>query len=82
MAQFMVRNFEDDIHQKLRDMADSHGESLEEFVCQMLRKAALEYQETPHNLGTKIANRFAKVGLHEPFAEVRTGISIVNPWGD
>jgi len=30
MAQFIVRNLEDDIHQKLRDMAQSHCQSLEE----------------------------------------------------
>ena len=79
MAQLMIRNLEDDIHQKLRDMADSHGESLEEFVHQMLRKAVLENPVAPPRLGTKIAKRFAEIGLQQPIAELR-GHSI-NPPG-
>ncbi len=71
MAQFLVRNLEDDIHQKLRDMAQSHGQSLEEFVREMLRKVALERGATPNNLGSKIAKRFAKIGLREPIEELR-----------
>ena len=39
MAQFIVRNLEDDIHQKLRDMAQSHDQSLEEFVRELLRNS-------------------------------------------
>ena len=57
MAQFLIRNLEDDIHQKLRDMAQSHGQSLEEFVREMLRKVALERVATPNNLGSRIAKR-------------------------
>lgn len=71
MAQFLVRNLEDDIHQKLRDMAQSNGQSLEEFVREMLRKAALERAATPSNLGSNIAKRFAKIGLQEPIEELR-----------
>lgn len=71
MAQFLVRNLEDDIHQKLRDMAQSHGQSLEEFVREMLRKVALERVATPNNLGSTIAKRFAKIGLQEPIEELR-----------
>ncbi len=71
MAQFLVRNLEDDIHQKLRDMAHNQGQSLEEFVRQMLRRAALEHAATPNKLGSKIAKRFAKIGLNEPIEEFR-----------
>jgi antitoxin FitA len=71
VAQFLVRNLEDDIHQKLRDMAQSHGQSLEEFVREMLRKVALERVAMPNNLGSKIAKRFAKIGLQEPIEELR-----------
>ena len=71
MAQFLVRNLEDDIHQKLREMAQSHGQSLEEFVRETLRKVALERAATPIKLGSKIAKRFAKIGLHEPIEELR-----------
>ncbi len=71
MAQFLVRNLEDDIHQKLREMAQGQGQSLEEFVRETLRKVALERVATPNKLGSKIAKRFAKVGLCEPIEELR-----------
>lgn len=78
MAQFLVRNLEDDIHQKLRDMAQSNGQSLEEFAREMLRKAALERAAAPSNLGSKIAKRFAKIGFQQPIGELR-GRSIAPP---
>jgi plasmid stability protein len=71
MAQFIVRNLEDDIHRKLRAMAQSHGQNLEEFVREVLRQTALERAAAPHKLGTKIAKRFAKIGLKEPIQELR-----------
>ncbi len=71
MAQFLVRNLEDDIHQKLRQMAQGHGQSLEEFVRETLRKVALERSGPTIKLGSKIARRFAKIGLHEPIEELR-----------
>lgn len=40
MAQFLVQSFDDDIHQKLGEMAHSHGQSLEESVREMLRKVS------------------------------------------
>jgi len=52
-------------------MAQSHGQSLEEFVREMLRKVALERAAIPNNLGAKIAKRFAKIGLQEPIKELR-----------
>jgi len=71
MAQFTVRNLEDDIHQKLRLMAQSQGQSLEEFVREMLRQVALKRAAAPNNLGTTIAQRFAQIGLKEPIEELR-----------
>ncbi len=71
MAQFTARNLEDDIHQKLRDMAQSQGQNLEEFVRELLRSVALKCAATPNNLGKKIAKRFAKIGLKEPINELR-----------
>ena len=66
-----MRNLEDDIHQTLRNMAQSHGQNLEEFVRELLRKVALERAATPINLGTKITRRFTKIGLKEPIKELR-----------
>jgi antitoxin FitA len=78
MAQFTVRNLEDDIYQKLRKMADTQGQSLEECVRQILRRAALEHRSPPSKLGTKIAKRFKKTGLQQPIAELR-GHPVVPP---
>lgn len=71
MAQFTVRNLEDDIHQRLREIAKKRGVSLEEFVRDLLRKVALERSASPQKLGTKIARRFSKIGLTESIQEWR-----------
>ena len=71
MAQFTVRNLEDDIHRKLREMAQSRGQNLEEFVRELLRQTVLKRAASANKLGTRIAKRFAKVGLKEPISELR-----------
>ena len=71
MAQFTVRNLEDDIHRKLREMAQNRGQNLEEFVRELLRQTVLNRATSPKKLGTRIAERFAKVGLKEPIHELR-----------
>jgi plasmid stability protein len=71
MAQFLIRNLEDDVHQKLRELAHSQGQSLEEFVRETLRRTALERAAKPAKLGSKIAQRFTKIGLQEPIQELR-----------
>jgi hypothetical protein len=40
-------------------------------VRELLRKVVLEGKATPNKLGTKIAKRFAKIGLNEPTKELR-----------
>jgi plasmid stability protein len=71
VTQFTVRNLEDDIHQKLRNIAQSHGQNLEEYVRELLRRVALERVATPTNLGTKISKRFVKIGLKESIKGLR-----------
>jgi antitoxin FitA len=71
VARLLIRNLEDDVHQTLLDMAQSHGQSLEEFVRDILRKVALERAAMSNNLGSKIAERFAKIGLSRPIEELR-----------
>lgn len=78
MAQFLVRNLEDDTHQKLQELAHGHGQSLEEFVLETLRKVALQRSGPPIKLGSTIARRFAKIGLHESIEELR-GRPIATP---
>jgi len=70
MAQFIVRNLEDDIQQKLRELASSHGQNMEEFVREVLRRVALERDPVTLNLGTRIAERFSKIGLDAPIEKL------------
>ena len=71
MAQFIVRNLEDDVRDKLRDLARKHGQSMEEMVREILRRAVMR-QDTPRpRLGSRIAERFEANGLNAEIAELR-----------
>ena len=63
MAQVVVRNIEDDVKARLKQRADQHGWSMEEEVRQILRNAVAERVQPPVKLGSRIAARFAGVGL-------------------
>lgn len=65
MAQFLVRNLEDDVHRKLRAMAELHGESLEAFVRDLLRRAVYERPRQEKPLGTALVERFAACSLKD-----------------
>lgn len=58
MAQLIVRNLEDDVRDKLRDRAQTHGHSMEEEVRDILRAAVLEARATPIRLGTWCREQF------------------------
>ena len=72
MAQFVVRNLEDDVKARLQRRARRHGRSLEEEVRNILRNAVRQEQRGPKKLGTRIAARFASIGLTEDIPELRT----------
>ncbi len=63
MAQLIVRNLDDDVKQRLQQRARRHGRSTEEEVRSILRQAALADDATDVPLGTRLAGRFADVGL-------------------
>ena len=65
MANFTIRNLEDETHGKLRDLAKRHGESFEAFVRSILRRAVLEQSIEEKPLGTRLSVRFAKCGLKD-----------------
>tara|TARA_R110002167_G_scaffold321364_2_gene527239 strand:+ start:465 stop:716 length:252 start_codon:yes stop_codon:yes gene_type:complete len=65
MAQFLVRNLEDDVHQRIREMANKHGISTEEFVRDVLRGIALRASEDELPLGTRMVNLFHGIGLRD-----------------
>lgn len=82
MAQLVVENLEDEVKEKLQELARSHGRSVEEEAREILRGAVL--QQTPpdasQGLGSRIAARFAGIGLteEEKIQELR-GWSIRSP---
>ena len=71
MAQFMVRNLEDDVRDKLRILADDRGTSMEEIVREILRGAVMGQNAARPRLGSRVAERFAGGGLDAEIAELR-----------
>ena len=70
MAQVVIRNLDDDVKARLKKRAAQHGWSMEEEARQILRNALKEEQYTPARLGSRIAARFAGVGLSEELPEL------------
>jgi len=73
MAQLIVRNLENDIRDRIRALAELHGRSMEEEVRQILRSAVLASDARPASvqpLGTRMSERFARIGLTEDLAQL------------
>ena len=70
MAQVIVRNLENDLKDALKRRAQRHGCSMEEEVRRILRRAVDEEPEATPNLGSRIAKRFAGIGLETPLPEL------------
>lgn len=71
MAQFIVRDLEDDVKVRLKRRAARHGRSMEEEVRTILRNAVKEENRPVSKLGSRIAARFAKTGLTKDLPELR-----------
>ncbi len=71
MAQFIVRNLEDDVRDKLRDLASSCGKSMEEMVREILRGAVMEQTTPQPPLGSQLSQRFSSLGLKQEIPELR-----------
>ncbi len=63
MAQFVVRDLEENVKARLKRRAARHGRSMEEEVRHILRDAVKEQNQGVIKLGSRIAARFAKAGL-------------------
>ncbi len=63
MAQFVVRNLEEDVKTRLKRRAVRHGRSMEDEVRHILRNAAKAEPRGTVGLGSRIAERFRKAGL-------------------
>lgn len=71
MAQFTVRNIEEDVKSRLKRRAARNGLSMEEEVRQILRTAVKGGNRPAERLGSRIARRFAKSGLAPELPELR-----------
>lgn len=60
MAQFIVRNLEDDVRDKLRELATAKGQSMEQLVRDILRSTAMASPDVPRKLGSWCWEKFAK----------------------
>lgn len=71
MAQLIVRNIEDDVKAALQRRAVRHGRSMEEEVRDIVRNAVRDEDRPRPPLGSKLAARFAGLGLEQDIPEVR-----------
>jgi plasmid stability protein len=71
MAQFIVRNIEDDVRDRLRSLAKRHGRSMEEEVREILRAAVVARATPAEGLGTRASARFRACGLDHDIPELR-----------
>jgi plasmid stability protein len=81
MAQFTVRNLEEDVKVRLKRRAARHGASMEEEVRQILRNAVKDENQPTPRLGSRIAARFAEVGLDGDLPELRGHLAKPLPFG-
>ena len=70
MAQLLVRNLEEDVKARLRRQADRHGHSMEEEVRDILRNAVGAKELPTAPLGSRLRQRFERIGLDEDFKEL------------
>jgi antitoxin FitA len=71
MAQFVVRQLEDEVAEKLKQRAKKHARSMEDEVRHILRTAVQQRPAARQKIGTRIAARFRHAGLTEDLPELR-----------
>lgn len=74
MTQLLVPNVSDELHDKLRRRAESHGRTVEDEVREILQSAVSGSATSAEqgNLGTRIHKLFAEAGgIDEPIEEQR-----------
>ena len=70
MAQFVVRNLDDDLKARLKRRARLNGVSMEEEVRQILQRAVVGEPPGSAAMGSRMAARFSGIGLDEPLPEL------------
>ncbi|MCC6212438.1 MAG: Arc family DNA-binding protein [Burkholderiales bacterium] len=71
MAQFVVRQLEEEIKARLKRRAARAGRSMEEEVRHILRNAVKQGGAAAPRLGSRMAARFARAGLSAELPELR-----------
>lgn len=71
MAQFMVRQLEEDVAEKLRQRARRNSRSMEDEVRHILRSAVRQQPDVSRKLGSRIAGRFGRIGLTGDLPELK-----------
>jgi len=71
LAQFVVRNIENQVKARLQRRARRNGRSMEEEVRDILRSAVIETNAPAGGLGTEISTLFGKTGLTSDIPELR-----------
>jgi plasmid stability protein len=71
MAQLVVRNLEAGVKARLQRQASRHGHSMEEEVRDILRNAVRAEERASAPLGSRLRDRFARIGLTEDIPELR-----------
>jgi len=70
MAQLVVRNLEEGVKARLQRQANRHGHSMEEEVRDILRNAVRAEGRAAAQLGSRLRQRFARIGLDEDIPEL------------
>jgi antitoxin FitA len=71
VAQFIVRDLEEDIKARLKRRAARHKRSMEEEIRHILRNAVKDQNQPVGRLGSRISARFSRVGLTIDLPELR-----------
>jgi len=71
VAQFIVRQLEEDVKARLKRRAARAGRSMEEEVRHILRNAVKPGNAPARQLGSRMAARFADAGLTAELPELR-----------
>lgn len=71
MAQILIRRLDDDVKTALERRARRHGHSTEQEAREILAVAVQSDEQAPARLGSRIAARFAGVGLEAEIPELR-----------
>ncbi len=69
MAQLVVRNVPEHVKTRIKERARRHGCSMESEVRTILCTAVADAADA--RLGSRLAARFARIGLEAPIAELR-----------